>query len=142
MFQVFLLYFQIVLGILKFFVVVFGGMLIGTVCGALASFITKYTNSVKVVEPIIIFGFAYQSYILAELFHFSGIIRSVSLFDVYTPASKKRGKYCFSSVHPFFRLSVLPSITNIFRRIFLSNHTSQPLQTSYGAWLGVLHVAY
>ena len=27
---------------------------------------------------------------------------------------------------------VLPSVANIFRRIFLSNHASQPLQTWYG----------
>ena len=30
-------------------------------------------------------------------------------------------------------LSVLPSVTNIFRHNFLSNHASQPLQTWYGA---------
>ena len=30
-----------------------------------------------VVEPLIIFGFAYEAYILAEMFHFSGIIRYV-----------------------------------------------------------------
>ncbi|XP_052215722.1 sodium/hydrogen exchanger 2-like isoform X3 [Dreissena polymorpha] len=65
---------QILLGIVKFFVVVFGGLLVGVVSGLLSSFITKYTSSVKVVEPIIIFGFAYESYILAEMFHFSGIV--------------------------------------------------------------------
>lgn len=63
------------LGIVKFLVVVFGGILVGVLVGLLSSFITKFTNSVKVVEPIIIFGFAYQSYIVAEMFHFSGIIR-------------------------------------------------------------------
>ena len=30
-------------------------------------------------------------------------------------------------------LSVLPSVSNIFRHTFLSNHASQPLQTWYGA---------
>ncbi|XP_052785004.1 sodium/hydrogen exchanger 4-like isoform X1 [Mya arenaria] len=65
---------QIVLGIVKFFVVVFGGLAIGIILGILSAFITKYTNLVKVAEPIIIFAFAYESYILAEMFHFSGIV--------------------------------------------------------------------
>jgi len=64
-----------VLGIVKFFVVIFGGLMVGVFFGLLSSFITKFTSSVKVVEPIIIFGFAYLSYIMAEMFHFSGIIR-------------------------------------------------------------------
>ena len=66
---------QVVLGVVKFLVVVFGGLLVGTICGLLSSFITKFTNSVKVVEPIIIFALAYMSYLLAEMFHFSGIVR-------------------------------------------------------------------
>ena len=44
----------------------------------------------------------------------------------YTPASKKRG-------YTVLALSVLPSVNNIFRRTFLSNHASQPIQTWYGA---------
>ncbi|KAL5004613.1 hypothetical protein ScPMuIL_018069 [Solemya velum] len=65
---------QIALGIVKFFVVCFGGLLIGILMGILSAIVTKYTSSVKVVEPIAIFGIAYLSYLLAELFHWSGII--------------------------------------------------------------------
>jgi hypothetical protein len=39
-------------------------------------------------------------------------------FNIYTPAPRRgRGVYCFTSVCP----SVLPSVQDIFRRIFLSN---------------------
>ncbi|XP_060600356.1 Na(+)/H(+) exchanger protein 7-like [Ruditapes philippinarum] len=69
---------QIFLGIAKFFIVVFFGLAIGIICGLLSSFITKYTNSVKVVEPLIVFGFAYLSYILSELFEFSGIVSIIA----------------------------------------------------------------
>ncbi|XP_045201106.1 sodium/hydrogen exchanger 1-like [Mercenaria mercenaria] len=69
---------QIFLGIAKFFVVVFFGLAFGIVCGLISSFITKYTNSVKVVEPLIVFGFAYLSYILSELFEFSGIVSIIT----------------------------------------------------------------
>ncbi|WAR28113.1 SL9A2-like protein [Mya arenaria] len=65
---------QIFLGLAKFFIVVFFGLLLGIVCGLLSSFITKFTNSVKVVEPLIVFGFAYLAYLLSELFEFSGIV--------------------------------------------------------------------
>jgi hypothetical protein len=42
----------------------------------------------------------------------------VSISNYYTPAPRRgRGLYCFTS----FRLSVLPSVQDIFRRIFLSN---------------------
>ena len=42
--------------------------------------------------------------------------------DYYTPAPRRgRGVYCFTSV----RLPVLPSVQDIFRRIFLSNYQWQ-----------------
>ena len=40
--------------------------------------ITKYTEHVRVVEPIAMFIMAYTSYILAELFHLSGIISIIT----------------------------------------------------------------
>ena len=39
--------FQIILGLVKFFVVVFGGLFIGVLLGLISSFLTKFTNSVK-----------------------------------------------------------------------------------------------
>ena len=56
-----------------------------------------------------------------------------SLCMFYTPFSKKEGVYCFSSVLPSVRPSVLCLLTNIFRHTFLSNHVLQPLQTWCGA---------
>ena len=46
-YKFYILIFQIVLGLVKFFVVVFGGLLIGVIIGLISSFLTKYTNSVK-----------------------------------------------------------------------------------------------
>ena len=40
-------FFQIILGIVKFVIVVSGGTILGLVCGLLSSYITKFTNSVK-----------------------------------------------------------------------------------------------
>ena len=40
-----------------------------------ALFLLLLTNVISVVEPLVVFGFAYEAYVLAEMFHFSGIIR-------------------------------------------------------------------
>ncbi|KAH3812598.1 Na(+)/H(+) exchanger protein 7-like [Dreissena polymorpha] len=66
------------LGVAKFFIVCSVATLIGIVCGLIASFLTKFTNSVKVVEPMIVFGFAYISYLLSEMFQFSGIVSIIA----------------------------------------------------------------
>uniref|UniRef100_A0AAF5HXN1 Sodium/hydrogen exchanger n=1 Tax=Strongyloides stercoralis TaxID=6248 RepID=A0AAF5HXN1_STRER len=62
------------MGAASFICVSIGGFLIGLFYGILSSFFTMYTDSVRVVEPIICFGLAYLSYMSAELFHWSGII--------------------------------------------------------------------
>ena len=55
----------------------FGGTGIGLIFGFLASVVSKYTAHVRTLEPLFVFGFAYLSYITAELFHFSGILAIV-----------------------------------------------------------------
>jgi len=61
-------------GCLQFFIVGFGGVIIGVIYGLLCSFITKYTAHVRVIEPIFVFLLAYLSYLTAEMFHLSGIM--------------------------------------------------------------------
>ncbi|XP_023932871.1 Na(+)/H(+) exchanger beta-like [Lingula anatina] len=65
---------QVFLAVAAFFVVSLGGAVLGILFGALSSVITKYTEHVRVVEPLTILLLAYLSYLSAELFHFSGII--------------------------------------------------------------------
>ena len=66
---------QYALGCAALLTVSFGGLAIGVVCGLLTALITRTTSDVRVVEPLAVFGMAYFSYLSAELFHFSGIIR-------------------------------------------------------------------
>ncbi|KAF6017411.1 nhx-2 [Bugula neritina] len=61
-------------GILQFFVVGIGGVLIGVLFGLFCAFITKYTAHVRVIEPIFVFLLAYLAYLTAEMFHLSGIM--------------------------------------------------------------------
>ncbi|ULT81101.1 hypothetical protein L3Y34_011168 [Caenorhabditis briggsae] len=71
-------WFHGLLGFVKFACVAIGGLIIGLICGAISSFITKFTTDVRVVEPVILFGMAYLAYLTSEMFHFSGIIALIA----------------------------------------------------------------
>ena len=66
--------YEIILAVLSFFFVVFGGLLIGVVNGGMVSFITTKTQSSREIEPLLVFVFGYLAFTLAELVHWSGII--------------------------------------------------------------------
>ncbi|XP_053164016.1 sodium/hydrogen exchanger 2 [Hemicordylus capensis] len=61
-------------GIANFFVVGIGGVLIGIILGFVAAFTTRYTHTIRVIEPLFVFLYSYLSYITAEMFHLSGIM--------------------------------------------------------------------
>ncbi|KAK7078437.1 Sodium/hydrogen exchanger 1 [Halocaridina rubra] len=61
-------------GVLSFLLVALGGTLIGIIWGFLTAFVTRWTNHVRVIEPIFVFVMAYLAYLNAEIFHFSGIL--------------------------------------------------------------------
>lgn len=65
---------QIWLAFASFFVVSIGGTIIGVVFALAASFITKFTDHVLVIEPVFVFLISYLAYLCAEVFHFSGIM--------------------------------------------------------------------
>ena len=65
---------EIIKGIASFPVVALGGTAIGIIWGFLTGFVTRFTNQVRVIEPIFIFVMAYLAYLCAETFHMSGIL--------------------------------------------------------------------
>ncbi|XP_060608058.1 Na(+)/H(+) exchanger beta-like isoform X2 [Ruditapes philippinarum] len=65
---------QVLIGVLQFFVVSIGGLIVGVIWGAITAILTKFTEHCRVVEPLAVFVLAYISYLMAEMFHFSGII--------------------------------------------------------------------
>ncbi len=67
-------YTQYILAFFSFFTVVFGGLTVGVVVGALTAFILKFTKGTRVIEPLIVFAMSYLAFILAETIHWSGII--------------------------------------------------------------------
>lgn len=69
-----ILYTDVISGFASFFVVAVGGTIIGVVWGFLTGLVTRYTDEVRVIEPIFIFVMAYLAYLNAEIFHMSGIL--------------------------------------------------------------------
>ncbi|BFF94515.1 sodium/hydrogen exchanger 3 [Drosophila madeirensis] len=58
----------------SFFIVALGGTAIGVIWGFLTGLVTRFTDHVRVIEPIFIFVMAYLAYLNAEIFHMSGIL--------------------------------------------------------------------
>ncbi|XP_055549041.1 sodium/hydrogen exchanger 3 isoform X17 [Wyeomyia smithii] len=65
---------DIISGAASFFVVAIGGTVIGVIWGFLTGLVTRFTDHVRVIEPIFIFVMAYLAYLNAEIFHMSGIL--------------------------------------------------------------------
>ena len=62
------------LAFFSFFSVVLGGLLIGVCIGIITSYVVKFTEHTRVIEPFMILAMSYLAYILAETVHWSGII--------------------------------------------------------------------
>ncbi|KAH7714390.1 Na+/H+-exchanging protein [Aphelenchoides avenae] len=61
-------------GTASFFFIALGGVLIGIAFAFIVSWITKYTERIKILAPVFIFVLPYTSYITAELFGLSSIL--------------------------------------------------------------------
>ena len=57
----------------SFMVIIFGGLFIGIFFAIIVSFVTKYTDSVKILAPVVIFAFPYLAYLTADMFGLSAI---------------------------------------------------------------------
>ncbi|XP_053667311.1 sodium/hydrogen exchanger 3-like [Anopheles marshallii] len=65
---------DILSGIGSFFVIALGGSIIGVIWGFVTGLVTRFTDHVRVIEPIFIFVMAYLAYLNAEILNMSGIL--------------------------------------------------------------------
>ena len=68
---------DVVLGIVSFFVVVIGSVGIGTLMGLAGAWSARFTHHLRVMEPMIVVVIPYLSFLVAEMFHLSGILAYV-----------------------------------------------------------------
>merc|ERR1719391_1831077 len=67
-------YTDIAKGFASFIVVAGGGTIIGVVWGYITGFVTRFMDQATILEPLVVLGIAYLSYLTAEIFHMSGIL--------------------------------------------------------------------
>ncbi|XP_060760070.1 sodium/hydrogen exchanger 3-like [Neoarius graeffei] len=72
---------EIIKGIVSFFVVAFGGSLIGVLFAIIISLLTRFTGKVQIIEAGFIFVLGYLSYLTAEMLSLSSIL-SITFFGV------------------------------------------------------------
>ncbi|XP_072332736.1 sodium/hydrogen exchanger 2 [Scyliorhinus torazame] len=65
-------------GIGQFFVVGFGGIIVGIIYGFVAAFTTRLTQNVRIIEPLFVFLYSYLCYLTAEMFQLSGIMSLIA----------------------------------------------------------------
>jgi len=68
---------DVALGIASFFVVVIGSVGVGTLLGLVGSFSARFTSHMRTMEPMIVVVVPYIAFLVAEMFHLSGILSSV-----------------------------------------------------------------
>ena len=117
--------YDIIIGILNFITVSGGGLVIGLLTGALTALVTRVTEEVQVVEPLIVVVLAYFSYVAAELFHFSGIISLIACGLVQSEYVKDNiSKKSFTTIKYFTK--TLSSIADVIIFFFLGRVLIHP----------------
>ncbi|KAF7211425.1 transcript variant X7 [Nothobranchius furzeri] len=72
---------EIIKGIISFFVVAFGGSLVGFVFGLLFALLSRCTKNIQIIEPGFLFILGYLAYLTAEMLSLSAIL-SIVFFGV------------------------------------------------------------
>ncbi|XP_062266121.1 Na(+)/H(+) exchanger beta-like [Platichthys flesus] len=66
------------LGVVCFFVVSLGGIMVGAIYGLLGAFTSRFTSHTRVIEPLFVFLYSYMAYLSAEVFRLSGIMSLIA----------------------------------------------------------------
>ncbi|KAG7273592.1 hypothetical protein CRUP_019838 [Coryphaenoides rupestris] len=106
-----------VLGVVCFFVVSLGGVLVGAIYGVLGAFTSRFTSHTRVIEPLFVFLYSYMAYLSAEVFHL--LIACGVVMRPYVEANISHKSY--TTVKYFLKMWSSVSETLIF--IFLGVST-------------------
>ena len=83
-----------------------------------ASLVTRFTRHVRVVEPLVIFSSAYFAFLLAELFHWSGIISIIAYgITVKRYAFQNLSKKSYTTVK--YSIKTMASVSDCIIFLFL-----------------------
>ncbi|XP_037651348.1 Na(+)/H(+) exchanger beta-like [Sebastes umbrosus] len=110
------------LGVVCFFVVSLGGILVGAIYGFLGAFTSRFTSHTRVIEPLFVFLYSYMAYLSAEVFHLSGIMSLISCGVIMRPYVEANISHkSYTTIKYFLKMWSSVSETLIF--IFLGVST-------------------
>ncbi|XP_037549435.1 Na(+)/H(+) exchanger beta [Nematolebias whitei] len=110
------------LGVVSFFVVSLGGIMVGVVYGILGAFTSRFTLHSRVIEPLFVFLYSYMAYLSAEVFHLSGIMSLIACGVVMRPYVEANISHkSYTTIKYFLKMWSSVSETLIF--IFLGVST-------------------
>uniref|UniRef100_A0A6Q2XW20 Sodium/hydrogen exchanger n=1 Tax=Esox lucius TaxID=8010 RepID=A0A6Q2XW20_ESOLU len=113
---------DVFLGVVCFFVVSLGGVLVGVIYGFLAAFTSRFTSHTRVIEPLFVFLYSYMAYLSSELFHLSGIMALIACGVVMRPYVEANISHkSYTTIKYFLKMWSSVSETLIF--IFLGVST-------------------
>uniref|UniRef100_A0A914C709 Sodium/hydrogen exchanger n=1 Tax=Acrobeloides nanus TaxID=290746 RepID=A0A914C709_9BILA len=89
-----------IFGAISFFAIIFGGVLLGIIFAAFTSFLTKFTDNVNIVNPIMAFILPFCSYWIAEMIGFSSILAIVFCGVILKPYIRENiNKDSYKAIH-------------------------------------------
>ncbi|XP_028583780.2 sodium/hydrogen exchanger 4 [Podarcis muralis] len=106
---------DILAGFARFFVVSLGGLLFGVAFGFVAAFMTRFTQNISAIEPLLVFMFSYLSYLAAETLYISGILAITACavtMKKYVEANVSQNSY--TTIKYFMKMLSSVSETLIF----------------------------
>ncbi|XP_034016660.1 sodium/hydrogen exchanger 1b isoform X2 [Thalassophryne amazonica] len=110
------------LGVVCFFVVSVGGVMVGAIYGILGGFTSRFTSHTRVIEPLFVFLYSYMAYLSAEVFHLSGIMSLIACGVTMRPYVEANISHkSYTTIKYFLKMWSSVSETLIF--IFLSIST-------------------
>uniref|UniRef100_A0A3P9H2A9 Sodium/hydrogen exchanger n=1 Tax=Oryzias latipes TaxID=8090 RepID=A0A3P9H2A9_ORYLA len=110
------------LGVVSFFVVSVGGVMVGVIYGVLGAFTSRFTSHSRVIEPLFVFLYSYMAYLSAEVFHLSGIMSLIACGVIMRPYVEANISHkSYTTIKYFLKMWSSVSETLIF--IFLGVST-------------------
>ncbi|KAM9436831.1 sodium/hydrogen exchanger 1 [Clarias gariepinus] len=113
---------DVFLGVVSFFVVSLGGILVGAIYGILTAFTSRFTSHTRVIEPLFVFVYSYLAYLSAEVFHLSGIMALIACGAVMRPYVEANISHKSHTTIKYF-LKMLSSVSETLIFIFLGVST-------------------
>ncbi|XP_070607940.1 sodium/hydrogen exchanger 4 [Erythrolamprus reginae] len=126
---------DILAGCARFFVVSLGGLLFGIVFGFVAAFMTRFTQNISAIEPLLVFMFSYLSYLTAEILYISGILAITACavtMKKYVEANVSQNSY----VTIKYFMKMLSSISETLIFVFMGVSTIGPNHEWNWAFIG------